>query len=113
MEMICHLDSDVFDVVKNGNKNIEVRLLDEKRKKLKVGDTIKFLRRPLEIDSIEAKVIDLVYYDNFQELVKNYEMKRLYLESTSKEEFLQLLERFYSKEEQKENGVVAILFELE
>ena len=110
--MIIHLDSDVFEVVKNGSKNIEVRVNDEKRRRLKVGDSFTFLKRPEETESLNAIVTSLDYYDNFEELVKHYEIKNLYLESYTKEEFLKLLERFYSKEEQKEFGVVAIGFKL-
>ena len=42
MEMIIHLDSDIFDIVKNERKNVEIRLNDEKRQKLNVGDTLIF-----------------------------------------------------------------------
>ena len=110
--MIIHLDADVFEVVKNGSKNIEVRVNDEKRRRLKVGDIFTFLKRPEETESLKAIVTSLDYYDNFEELVKHYEIKNLYLESYTKEEFLKLLERFYSIEEQKEFGVVAIGFKL-
>ena len=37
MEMTVHLHKEVFDIVKNGVKNVEVRLNDSKRQKLKVG----------------------------------------------------------------------------
>lgn len=110
--MKFHLDSDVFDIVKNGNKNVEVRINDEKRRKLKIGDELIFLKRPLEDEKINAKVISLDYYDNFNKLVENYEMKRLYLETYTKEKFLKELERFYTKEEQNKFGVVAIGFEI-
>ena len=56
MEMKIHLDSDIFEIVKKGNKDIEVRLNDEKRKKLQVGDTLIFFKRPLEDESITKKV---------------------------------------------------------
>lgn len=35
MEMIIHLDSDIFDIVKNERKNVEIRLNDEKKTKIK------------------------------------------------------------------------------
>ena len=35
-----------FDVLKSGDKIIEYRLNDEKRKLVKVGDTIRFVRLP-------------------------------------------------------------------
>ena len=33
MEMIVHLDEDIFEVVQKGIKNVEVRVNDEKRRK--------------------------------------------------------------------------------
>ena len=110
MEMIVHLDNDVFEIVRKGIKNVEVRVNDEKRRKLKVGDTLVFLKRPLDDEEIRAKVTFLDYYENFAELVKHYEMKRLYLDSYSKEMWLKEMERFYTDEEQAKYGVVAIGF---
>lgn len=113
MEMKVHLHEDVFEIVKKGIKNVEVRVNDEKRRKLKVGDTLIFLKRPLEDEEIHAKVIGLDYYDNFSELVDHYEMKRIYLENYTKEMYLKEMSRFYTDEEQAENGVVAIIFKKE
>ena len=113
MEMKFHLHSDVFDIVKNGKQDIEVRINDEKRKKLSIGDTLIFLRRPNEDEEIHAKVVGLEYYDCFDELVNHYDMKRIYLDGYSKEEYLNEMKRFYTREEQNENGVVAIIFSKE
>ncbi len=113
MEMIVHLHSDVFEIVKNGIKDIEVRVNDEKRRKLNVGDSLVFLKRPLEDEMIRVKVKSLEYYDNFKELVNHYDMKRIYLEGYTKEMYLNEMERFYTKDEQKKYGVVAIIFEKE
>ena len=112
MEMVVHLHSDVFDIVNNGNKDIEVRLYDEKRSKLRIGDTLIFLRRPDEIDTIKAKVVDLVKYNNFSEVVDNYDMKRIYLEGYTKEMYLNEMRRFYSLEDEVKYGALAIIFEV-
>lgn len=113
MEMFVHLDSDIFDVVLGGEKNVEIRVNDEKRRRLHVGDTLIFLRRPEEIDKIKATVTNLVYFGSFEDVVNNYEMKRMYLENKSKEDYINLMKRFYSDEEVSQYGVVAIEFELE
>lgn len=111
MQINIHLHPDVFEIVKNGSKNVEVRLYDEKRKQIKVGDELVFLKRPDDIERINVKVIDLKVYNNFEDLVDNYDMKRLYLPEYTKEMFLNELLRFYPLEEQKKYGVVAIEFE--
>lgn len=113
MEMKIHLHPDVFEIVKLGKKNIEVRINDEKRRKLKIGDDLVFLKRPNDDEEIRAKVIGLEYYNLFSELVEHYDMERIYLESFSKEEYLNEMKRFYTLEEQEEFGVVAILFSKE
>ena len=110
MEMIIHLDSDVFKVVASGKKCVEARVNDEKRRKLKVGDKLIFLKRPDDIERIEATVLELNYYSNFREMVNYYDIENLYLKSYTKEKFLKLLERFYTEEEQNKYGVVAIKF---
>ena len=111
--MTIHLDSDIFEIVKNGTKTVEVRLYDEKRRKLKVGDTLVFLKRPDDIEQIKTKITNLEVYKNFKELVNNYDIKDLYLESYTKEMFLDELKRFYSEEDQEKYGVLAITFEKE
>lgn len=111
MEMIVHLHPEVFEIVESGAKDVEARVYDEKRRKLKIGDTLVFLKRPLEEEKIVAKVVDLKVFKNFLELGKAYEMKRLYLENYTLEMWLDILKQFYSEEEVNKNGVVAIVFE--
>ena len=108
--MIIHLDSDIFDIVLNGTKNIECRVNDEKRRKLKIGDTLTFLRRPDDIDKIDTIIEDLVYFDTFEQLVDNYNIEQIYLKDYTKEDFINLIKRFYSDEEISKYGVVAIKF---
>ena len=113
MEMKVHLHKEVFDIVKDGIKDVEVRLNDEKRRQLKVGDKLIFISRGNYTDQITAIVKKLVYFKDFVEVTKAYEMKRIYLEDTSLDEYLELMSKFYSRKEQEKYGVVAIEFEKE
>lgn len=113
MEMIVHLHPDVFEIVRMGKKDVEVRVNDGKRRKLNIGDTLVFLKRPNDDEEIRAKVIGLEYYDFFDTLVDNYDMGRIYLSNYTKEEYLNEMKRFYTKEEQEKYGVVAIIFRKE
>ena len=108
--MNIHLDEDIFEVVKSETKTVEVRVNDEKRRKLQVGDKITFLKRPDDIERIDAVIERLSYYDNFKTLVDNYTIEEIYLKGYTKEYFLDLLKRFYSDEEVNKYGVVAISF---
>ena len=108
-----HLHPEVFDLIKNGSKNIEMRLNDEKRRNMKIGDVIRFTKRFTEpVETLDVKIKDRKEYNNFSELIDNYEMKQLYFEKYTKEELLNELCRFYSIDEQNNNGVVAFEFEI-
>ena len=110
--MTIHLYKDIFENVKYGTKSIEVRVNDEKRRRLKVGDKITFLLRPDDVESIDAVVEDLIYYKNFEDLVEDYTEEELYSSEYTKEEFLTLLKKFYSDEEIDKYGTVAIRFRI-
>lgn len=109
--MISHLEADIFELFKNGKKDIEVRINDEKRRTLKIGDSITFLKRPEEQEKLETKVLGLEYYSDFEELVRLYDIERLYYPNYTKEQYLNDLGKFYSNEEQLKYGVVAIIVE--
>ena len=111
MEMKVHLHPEVFDIVKSGLKDVEVRVNDLKRRQLEIGDRLLFLKRPNDDEEIFAVVKNLVYFNNFSEVVDSYSMERLYLSGISKDEYISLMKKFYSDEEVNKYGVVAIEFE--
>ena len=101
-----------FNFILNGTKRIELRLNDEKRQTIKVGDTIKFLKEPNLDESFLVKVIELIKYNSFLEMFNDYDISILSDNSMSKEELLNDLEKFYTKEMQQTYGVLGIRFEL-
>ena len=106
------LRSKYYDYMKNGTKRIELRLNDEKRRKIKIGDTITFLKEQDLSESFDTKVVDLLKYNSFTELIEDYDMSLLADKSMTKNELLNILEEFYTKEEQSKYGVVGIKIEL-
>lgn len=112
MNHVMKLKSRYFDYIKNGTKRIEIRLNDEKRKLIKVGDTITFLKEPELTDKLNTKVIELLKYDNFDDMFNDIDISLLADKSMSKEELINVLEEFYTKEKQKEYGVLGIRIEL-
>ena len=108
--MKVHLDPDIFEIVKNGSKTVEVRLNDEKRRMLKIGDELIFINKNNENEIIESIVTDLKYYNNFEQLMEDYMVEEVYKTGVTKEWFLNLLQRFYNEEQQEKYGVVAIRF---
>ena len=101
-----------FDYILNGTKRIEIRLNDEKRQNIKLGDKIKFLKEPDLNESFEAQVIGLLRYNSFEEMFKDYDISILSDKSMTKEELISVLEQFYTKEKQEKYGVLGIRIEL-
>lgn len=62
MEHIMHLFESDFEDLKNGKKKREYRLNDEKRKNVRIGDTIKYLKLP---NNDEEYVVDVTNVENF------------------------------------------------
>ena len=51
--------------IRTGNKTIELRLNDEKRKQISVGDTIKFINTEDSNDTLRVKVVDLFFFSSY------------------------------------------------
>ena len=64
-----------FQAIKNGDKDIEVRLNDEKRSKIKIGDKIKFHHMDND-ETLIVEVINLHKFKTFKELFDNFEHKK-------------------------------------
>lgn len=101
-----------YDFILNGTKRIEIRLFDKKRQQIKLGDTIKFLKEPLLEESFNTKVIELLRYNNFEDMIKDFDISLLSDRSMTKKELINELEKFYSKEKQNKYGVLGIRIEL-
>ncbi len=111
MEHILKLQPKYFDFIKEGSKRIELRLYDEKRQKISIGDTIIFQKEPdLEI-TMKVKVIGLLRYNTFEELFKDFNIEIMADKSMTKRELLDVLEEFYTPEKQKQYGVLGIRIE--
>lgn len=106
------LQPQYFNFILNGTKRIEIRLNDEKRQNIKLGDKIKFLKEPDLNESFEAKVIGLLRYNSFEEMFKDYDISILSDKSMTKEELISVLEQFYTKEKQEKYGVLGIRIDL-
>ena len=106
------LQPEYYNFIFNGTKRIEIRLFDEKRQQIKIGDTIKFLKEPELKESFNAKVIGLLRYNSFDDMFKDFDISILSDKSMTKEELLGVLEQFYTKEKQKRYGVLGIRIEL-
>lgn len=101
-----------YNYILNGTKRIEIRLLDEKRQKIKIDDTIIFFKYEDMNEFFKAKVIDLLKYNSFEELINAYDIEILADKSMTKDELLKVFNEFYTKEEQNKYGIVGIKIEI-
>lgn len=111
--MITHqmkLASNPFTKIINGNKVIESRLYDEKRRQIATGDLIEFARNDDPTIKILTKVVALYQYDSFKNLFSDFSPELFGGKST--DELIEEIEGFYSKGKQQKYGVLGIKFEL-
>ena len=106
------LQPEYFNFVVKGTKRIEIRLNDEKRQKIKIGDKIRLFKEPDLKESIEVSVIGLLRYNSFEDMFKDFDISLLADKSMTKEELISDLEQFYPKEKQEKYGVLGIRIEL-
>lgn len=101
-----------FDAIVDGYKVFELRLFDEKRRKIKPGDVIIFTSK--DGRELVCRVRGLVLSDTFKNLFEIIPyFKAACPNVKSQEEMLSIMEQFYPLEKQKKVGVVAINLSLE
>lgn len=102
------LQTKYYNFILNGTKRIEIRLYDKKRQQIKVGDNIMFLKEPDLKEYFNVRVIELLKYNSFEDMFKDFDISILSDKSMTKEELLNDLEKYYTKDKQKEYGVLGI-----
>ena len=112
MEHEMKLQPEYYNFILNGTKRIEIRLSDEKRQQIKIGDTIKFLKEPDLNEAFNAKVPGLLRYNSFEDMFKDFDISILSDRSMTKEQLIAVLEQFYTKEKQEQYGVLGIRIDL-
>ncbi len=96
-----------FIKIKNGSKTIELRLNDEKRQQVKVGDFIEFSLIDNPLEKLQTRVTKLHHFDSFQELYSLLPKEKLgYASSDTPDP--NHMDEYYSREKQKLYGVLGI-----
>lgn len=103
------LDSKSFNKIKDSSKNLELRLNDEKRQLIQVGDEIEFSLANQDVSNPEGKILtrveDLYYFPTFKDLF--YSFDPIEYGSEIPEEYTKMYE-YYSKEDELKYGALAI-----
>ena len=97
-----------FVKIADGNKTIELRLNDEKRQQINVGDTIIFNNISAK-DIIRAQVVRLHKFSDFEELYKALPLEKCgYTVAELDTAHYTDMEQYYSKEQIKKYGALGI-----
>ncbi|ACD53419.1 ASCH domain-containing protein [Clostridium botulinum] len=107
MTFNMNLQEKYFNYIVNGSKDIEIRLLDEKRSKLSVGDIIIFNSHD---KSIKVKVINIKLFNSFSDLLSNINGKRIGFSTSSQNVILNELYSIYSESKVCKYKVMCIEF---
>ncbi len=105
MYITMHLQDKPFQKIKSGQKTIEMRLFDGKRRFLTRGDTIEFIGANDE--RLICEVLGVHIYENFAELYKNFSKEELGYDSNEVADQKDM-ELYYPLEKQKQNCVIGI-----
>ena len=95
-----------YRLLKSGQKTIELRLFDEKRRQITVGDKITFFDLSDPSDCFTAVVLNLYRAENFDALCRVIKPEQAGF--TSKETLVSVMQEFYPLSKQNEYGVLGI-----
>ncbi len=101
-----NLNKEPFDMIASGKKTIELRLYDEKRRKIKVDDEIVFTSLP-DGAKLNTRVKKLYVFDSFEHLYESLPLDKCGYEQGEEASPVDM-EKYYSRERQQANGVVGI-----
>jgi ASC-1-like (ASCH) protein len=97
-----------FEMIKSGQKTIELRLYDEKRQLIKIGDEIIFTNTATE-ETIHTQVLNLHRFDSFAELYESLLLLKCgYTSENVGRATPADMEQYYSVDEQNKYGVLGI-----
>ena len=99
-----------FNKIKCGEKIYEIRLNDEKRKLIDVGDVVIFKKEPELTETIQTIVEDLIYFKSFNEMINTLPPVKVGFDTETKQEIEDIYHQFYSDEDEAKFGVLAIKF---
>ena len=106
------LQRNYFDLIKSGQKIYEIRLKDEKRRLISVGDVIFFKKEPNLAEQIKTEVKDLIYFDTFDEMLDTLPLDKIGFCGKTKEEVKDIYHNIYPRDKEIEYGIVAIKIRL-
>ena len=106
---VMKLNPSSFNMIRSGNKTIELRLYDKKRKNIQTGDIIQFINTDDPTETLNVKVTNLFRFNSFKELYRELPLLNCgYTEENIKTASPDDMDKYYTKEQQEKYGVVGI-----
>lgn len=106
MKHTMKLQPSSFEKIKDGGKIIEVRLYDEKRQEIKIGDIIEFKKEPEQTETIKTEVIGLLNYKTFKDLANDFPAS--FFGHHDADNLIKSIFTFYTKEQEEKYTVLGI-----
>lgn len=97
-----------FEKIKSGEKNYEVRLNDEKRRVMNVGDVLVLKKEPEQKEELYLQIKGLIYFKSFKEMVNTLPLNQVGFAGMLKEDVIEVYHQFYTLADEEKFGVVAI-----
>ena len=95
-----------FEMIKTGQKDIELRAYDENRKKMKPGDRFLLYDAENPDEHIICEILNMQVAPNFKSLFKKLDIKRSGFDNL--DELIEVVTKFVSREELQREQVVGI-----
>lgn len=96
-----------FMQIKEGSKTVEVRLNDEKRQQLNIGDIIVFKNNKTN-ELLEKEIVNLKVFNDFTDLFENYDPILLGASGYTKEQYNEQMHEIYDEDKVQQYNVLAI-----
>ena len=107
------LEPEPFSRIERGEKTWELRLWDEKRRRIHAGDVIRFESRADDTDTLYALVREIRVFPSFAELYRALPLTEIgYAPAEALTASASDMDRYYSPEEQARWGAAALRLEL-
>jgi ASC-1-like (ASCH) protein len=109
---IEHISEPWFSLISLGLKTVEGRKNKGKFKEMNVGDIIEWTNEDFDKRTVLTKITKKVGYDTFAEYLNNEGLENCLPGMPSLEHGLSVYFKYFTKQEEKDFGVIAIHLEL-
>lgn len=103
-----HLDDDNYRLVESGEKTVEVRLNDAKRRAVEAGDILVFFCFDGEMKITVTEVVKVHRFDSFGQLFASGLAELAGFGGLSVDEAVKRMYKYYTEEDEKKYGVVGL-----